>query len=197
MKPLESKLPTVGTTIFTVMSQLAEQHRRRQLVAGLPGFPAARGLARAGRGSAARPLSPIRADAGLGRAAQCDRREARGVVRRDGGSRAAEITVTSGATEAIFGAIQAVVRRDDEVIVFDPCYDSYEPSITLAGGRAIHVPLTLPDFAIDWERFAAALGAADAARNRQFAAQPERRAAHGRRLRAVRRAAAARTTATS
>jgi methionine aminotransferase len=70
---------------------------------------------------------------------------------------ASEITVTSGATEAIFGAIQALVRRDDEVIVFDPCYDSYEPSITLAGGRAVHVPLTLPDFAIDWERLTAAL----------------------------------------
>ena len=56
----------------------------------------------------------------------------------------AEITVTSGATEAIFDAIQAVVRRDDEVIVFDPCYDSYEPSITLAGGRTIHLPLTQP-----------------------------------------------------
>ena len=63
-----------------------------------------------------------------------------------------EITVTSGATEAIFDAIQAVVRRDDEVIVFDPCYDSYEPSITLAGGRTVHLPLTHPDFAIDWDR---------------------------------------------
>jgi methionine aminotransferase len=70
---------------------------------------------------------------------------------------ATEITVTSGATESIFGAIQAVVRRDDEVIVFDPCYDSYEPSITLAGGRTVHVPLKLPDFAIDWERLAAAM----------------------------------------
>jgi methionine aminotransferase len=70
---------------------------------------------------------------------------------------ASEITVTSGATESIFGAIQAVVRRDDEVIVFDPCYDSYEPSITLAGGRTVHVPLELPGFAIDWERLAAAL----------------------------------------
>ena len=69
----------------------------------------------------------------------------------------AEITVTSGATEAIFDAIQAVVRRDDEVIVFDPCYDSYEPSITLAGGRTVHLPLTQPGFAIDWERLRAAL----------------------------------------
>ena len=55
--------------------------------------------------------------------------------------------MTSGATEAIFGAIQAVVRRDDEVVVLDPCYDSYEPSVTLAGGRAMHVPLAPPAFA--------------------------------------------------
>ena len=70
---------------------------------------------------------------------------------------ATEITVTSGATEAIFDAIQAVVRRDDEVIVFDPCYDSYEPSITLAGGRTVHLPLTGTDFTIDWERLRDAL----------------------------------------
>jgi methionine aminotransferase len=70
---------------------------------------------------------------------------------------ATEVTVTSGATEAIFDAIQAVVQRDDEVVVFDPCYDSYEPSITLAGGRTVHLPLTQPDFTIDWERLQEAL----------------------------------------
>jgi methionine aminotransferase len=70
-----------------------------------------------------------------------------------------EITVTSGATEAIFCAIQAVVHRGDEVVVLDPCYDSYEPSITLAGGRAVHVPLRPPDFAIDWQRLADSLNA--------------------------------------
>jgi methionine aminotransferase len=69
-----------------------------------------------------------------------------------------EITVTSGATEAIFDAIQAVVRRGDEVVVFDPCYDSYEPSVTLAGGLTVHVPLTGTRFAIDWDRLESALG---------------------------------------
>ena len=92
----------------------------------------------------------------------------------------AEITVTSGATEAIFDAIQAVVRRDDEVIVFDPCYDSYEPSITLAGGRTIHLPLTQPDFAIDWERLARRAERPDAARHRELAAQSEWGAASAR-----------------
>jgi methionine aminotransferase len=65
---------------------------------------------------------------------------------------ATEITVTSGATEALFAAIAATVRAGEEVIVFDPAYDSYEPAIELQGARAVHIPLTLPDFAIDWQR---------------------------------------------
>jgi methionine aminotransferase len=60
--------------------------------------------------------------------------------------------VTSGATEAIFSAIAASVHEGEEVIVLDPCYDCYEPAIDLAGGRAVHVPLTTPDFAVDWQR---------------------------------------------
>ncbi|HET7664407.1 MAG TPA: methionine aminotransferase, partial [Rhodanobacteraceae bacterium] len=63
-----------------------------------------------------------------------------------------EITVTSGATEAIFAAIAAVVRAGDEVIVFDPAYDCYEPAIDLQGAQAVHVPLALPDFHVDWQR---------------------------------------------
>ena len=69
----------------------------------------------------------------------------------------AEVTVTSGATEALFCAIHAVVRPGDEVIVFDPAYDSYEPAATLAGAKTRHVPLLLPDFSIDWERLASVL----------------------------------------
>jgi len=68
-----------------------------------------------------------------------------------------EITVTSGATEALFCAIHAVVGAGDEVIVFDPAYDSYEPAIELAGGRTIHIPLTLPDYRIDWQALQDAL----------------------------------------
>ena len=62
-----------------------------------------------------------------------------------------EITITSGATEALFCAIQCVVSSGDQVIVFDPAYDSYAPAITLAGGRAIHIPMTLPDYQINWD----------------------------------------------
>ena len=63
-----------------------------------------------------------------------------------------EITVTSGATEALFVAIQTVVRPGDEVILFDPAYDSYEPAVELAGGKTIHLPLSAPDFRIDWQQ---------------------------------------------
>lgn len=63
-----------------------------------------------------------------------------------------EITVTSGATEALFDAIHACVTRGDEVIVFDPAYDSYEPAIALAGGITVHIPLKLPDFSVDWDQ---------------------------------------------
>ncbi|MFP6840464.1 MAG: methionine aminotransferase, partial [Pseudohongiellaceae bacterium] len=68
-----------------------------------------------------------------------------------------EITVTSGATEALFDAIQATVCAGDEVIVFDPAYDSYEPAIILAGARAVHVPMTLPEYNIDWDDVAQAI----------------------------------------
>nr|WP_257903646.1 methionine aminotransferase [Pseudoalteromonas sp. CR1] len=63
-----------------------------------------------------------------------------------------QITITSGATEALFVAIQAAVRPNDEVIVFDPAYDSYKPAIELAGGRSVHIALNAPDFTIDWHK---------------------------------------------
>ena len=75
-------------------------------------------------------------------------------VQRDADS---EITITPGATEAIFCAVQALIHPGDEAIVLDPCYDSYEPSVELAGGRCVHVPLALPDFAVDWQRLSDAI----------------------------------------
>jgi methionine aminotransferase len=156
MRPLESKLPTVGTTIFTLMSQLAQQHGAINLSQGFPDFLPPEALLasveRCVRGHyhqyALMPGSmPLRM-------AIATKLEALYGVAADP---VAEITVTSGATEAIFDAIQAVVRSGDEVIVFDPCYDSYEPSIALAGGKTVHLPLLLPDFAIDWQRLRAAL----------------------------------------
>ncbi|HET8696098.1 MAG TPA: methionine aminotransferase, partial [Gammaproteobacteria bacterium] len=156
MKPIDSKLPTVGTTIFTVMSRLAEQHGAVNLSQGFPDFQPPEGLIeRVEEQLHARchQYAPMPGSVPLRAAIAAKLRDLYGVAADPDG----EITVTSGATEAIFGAIQAVVRRDDEVIVLDPCYDSYEPSITLAGGRAVHLPLTLPHFGVDWERLQSAL----------------------------------------
>ena len=148
---IETKLPKVGTTIFTVMSQLALEHKAVNLGQGFPDFeppqPLRDALARAmdeGRNQ----YAPMHGTAGLREqiALKTERLYGRKVdVDR-------EITVTSGATEALFAAMAAVVRAGDEVIVFDPAYDSYEPAIDLQGARAVHIPLTLPAFSIDWQR---------------------------------------------
>ena len=148
---IETKLPKVGTTIFTVMSQLAVEHKAVNLGQGFPDFetpaPLRDALARAmneGRNQYA-PMSGIpklREQIAL----QVERLYGRRI------SADTEVTVTSGATEAIFAAIACAVHPGDEVIVLDPCYDCYEPAIDLAGGHAVHVPLRLPDFGVDWQR---------------------------------------------
>lgn len=153
----QTKLPRVGTTIFTVMSQLAAEHGAINLGQGFPDFPVPRRLVdeleqamRAGHNQYA-PMTGIPA---LRRAIAGKTRRVYGVsVDPD-----SEITVTSGATEAIFDAIHAVVRAGEEVIVLDPCYDCYEPAIELAGARAVHVPLDPETFAPDWQRVRDAIG---------------------------------------
>ncbi len=153
---LHSKLPKVGTTIFTVISQLATQHRAVNLGQGFPDFegPAAlhEALFRHTR-EGKNQYSPMPGIPAL-RQAIASKTEALYGRRVDAD---VEVTVTSGATEALFAAIHAVVGPGDEVIVFDPCYDCYEPAIELAGGRAVHVPLLAPSFSVDWERVKSAL----------------------------------------
>jgi methionine aminotransferase len=157
LKALESKLPRVGTTIFTVMTQLAEQHGAVNLSQGFPDFQPPAGLIERVEhylGRRFHQYAPMPGAVPL-REAIAAKLEALYGVAADPG---AEVTVTSGATEAIFCAIQAVVRPGDEVVVLDPCYDSYEPSVTLAGGRVVHLPLAPPAFAIDWDRLRETLG---------------------------------------
>jgi methionine aminotransferase len=148
---LTSKLPNVGTTIFTVMSQLAVEHHAVNLGQGFPDFPVPARLVeeldkalRAGHNQYA-PMSGVPA---LREAIAAKTERCYG-WRPDPNT---EVTVTSGASEAIFDAIHAVVRAGDEVIVLDPCYDCYEPAIDLAGARAVHVPLDPATFAPDWQR---------------------------------------------
>ena len=86
----------------------------------------------------------------------------------------AEVTIVPGATEAIFCAVQALIGPGDEAIVLDPCYDSYEPAVALAGGRCVHVPLVLPDYAVDWQRLGRCHYPTNSADLSQLAAQPHR-----------------------
>ncbi|HSB95274.1 MAG TPA: methionine aminotransferase [Spongiibacteraceae bacterium] len=160
---IETKLPKVGTTVFTEMSQLATEYGALNLGQGFPDFEGPQRLRDAltramndGRNQYA-PMAGVPAlraqiaakvQALYGRTVDAD----------------SEVTVTSGATEAIFAAIAAVVRSGDEVIVFDPCYDSYEPAIELNNGIAVHVPLTSykeagDQFAVDWQRVKQAITA--------------------------------------
>lgn len=152
----QTKLPKVGTTIFTVMSQLAAEHGAVNLGQGFPDFAVPQRLVdeldramRAGHNQYApmTGVAPLR-QAIAEKVLRCCGRE----VDPD-----TEITVTSGATEALFNAIHAVVRPGEEVIVLDPAYDSYEPAIDLAGARAVHVPLDPQTFAVDWDRVRAAV----------------------------------------
>ncbi len=156
--PLQTKLPKVGTTIFTVMSQMAMQHQAVNLGQGFPDFPVPEFLVdalsramREGKNQYA-PMTGIPAlrEAIAAKTAAC---YGHAVCPES------EITVTSGASEAIFNAVLAVVRPGDEVIVLDPCYDCYEPAIDLAGGVCVHVPLNPVDFSVDWERLQAAVTA--------------------------------------
>ncbi|MBN7135191.1 aminotransferase [Lysobacter enzymogenes] len=154
---LATKLPKVGTTIFTVMSQLALEHQAVNLGQGFPDFDVPQrlvdALARA-MAEGKNQYAPMTGVPAL-RQAIADKTEACYGYRPDPD---AEITVVSGASEAIFDAVQAVVRPGEEVVVLDPCYDSYEPAIDLAGGRAVHVPLDPATFAVDWDRVRAAIG---------------------------------------
>ncbi|MBN2976470.1 pyridoxal phosphate-dependent aminotransferase [Pseudomonas lactucae] len=153
---ITSKLPNVGTTIFTTMSQLAAETGALNLSQGFPDFNGPQGLLDAvGRhvASGHNQYSPMTGLPAL-------RQQVAAKIARSYGATInadSEVTITPGATAAIFCAIQAVIRSGDEVIVFDPCYDSYEPSVELAGGRCVHVQLSLQGFALDFDKINAAL----------------------------------------
>ena len=153
---LASKLPTVGTTIFTVMSRLAAERGAINLSQGFPDFDCDPALVdavarhmREGRNQYA-PMQGVMAL----REAIAGWYESRHGRRYDPET---EITITSGGTEAIFDAVAATLHQDDEAIVLEPCYDSYVPAIELSGGVPVVVPLTYPDYAVDWDAVRAAI----------------------------------------
>ncbi len=153
---IASKLPELGTTIFTVMSGLAQAHGAINLSQGFPDFEPPEALIdrvthylKSGKNQ----YPPMTGVPELRRAIADKIHSAAGVeIDPERG-----ITITSGATEALFCAIHAVVRAGDEVIVFDPAYDSYAPAVALAGGKTVHLALTPPHYRIDWGALEAAL----------------------------------------
>ena len=151
MSKVVTKLPKVGTTIFTVMSQLAAEHGAVNLGQGFPDFAVPARLVEELDKAMRAGYNQYAMMTGIPALRQAIAAKTERVYgHRPDAER--EITVTSGATEAIFNAIQAVVRPGEEVIVLDPCYDCYEPAIELAGARAVHVPLDPHSFAPDWQR---------------------------------------------
>ena len=148
--PLKSKLPNTGTTIFTVMSALASEYKAVNLGQGFPDFP---------MDSKLTALVTEAMNAGYNQyvpmAGLMSLRE--GIAEKAGGlygirlNPDTDITITPGATYAIYTALTTILHPGDEVIVFEPAYDSYIPNIELNGARAIAIPLKEPDYSIDWE----------------------------------------------
>jgi len=151
MIEIHSKLPAQGVTIFSVMTAMAHRLNALNLSQGFPDFAAPPALLQA--------LSQATMD-GFNQYAPSDglislrEQVAQQFLKRDQLviDPITEITITPGATIAIFVAIQALIHAEDEVIIFDPCYDSYGPSVKLVGGKAVHIPLTAPQFSVDWNR---------------------------------------------
>jgi methionine aminotransferase len=151
-----SKLPDVGTTIFTVMSRRARELGALNLGQGFPDYdvdPRLTELVAAAMTAGHNQYAPMEGLVSL-REQIANKLQLSYGVAADPES---EITITVGATEAIYCAVQALVGAGDEVIVFDPSYDSYDPSVRLAGAKCVHVPLQPPSFRYDWDRVAATI----------------------------------------
>ncbi len=147
----QSKLPDVGTTIFTVMSRRALEEGALNIGQGFPDYAIDPRLAQSLIDAVAQGRNQYAPMEGVPEL----REQIALKVRRSYAVEVdphAEITVTCGATEALFDAVQAVIGQGDEAIIFDPAYDAYEPAVRLAGGRSIRIPLAPPAFRFDWDR---------------------------------------------
>ena len=147
----ESRLPGVGLSIFAVMSQKAAAHGALNLAQGFPDFeppPALRQRVAEHLESGHNQYAPMPGLPRLREAIAAKTQRVYGVSV----DAETQVTVTTGATEALFAAFQALVHPGDEVILFDPAYDAYDPAVRLAGGTPVHIPLRPPDYAVDWQR---------------------------------------------
>jgi len=155
MQKIESKLPDVGTTIFTVMSKMAADYNAINLSQGFPDFPVSDQLIALVNEAMQKGYNQYAPMPGLPLLRES-------IAQMVGINHAlilnaeTEITITAGATEALFAALMALVKTGDEVIVFDPAYDSYDPAIRLSGGIPLHLKLN-KQFGINWDEVANAI----------------------------------------
>ncbi len=154
---LESKLPQVGTTIFTVMSALATEHQAVNLGQGFPDFGCDPALVQHVSDAMLEGLNQYPSMLGVPELRQAIANKVQALYGAHYDP-ASEITVTAGATQAILNAVLAVVRSGDEVMVLEPCYDSYIPNIELAGGVVVRIPLDAGTFKVNFDRIASAIG---------------------------------------
>ncbi len=153
---INSKLPQVGTTIFTVMSKLAADNKAINLSQGFPGFdcyPYLQDLVSEYMRMGFNQYAPMSGVEDLKNSLA----EKTKIVYDVQLNAEEEITVVSGATEALYAAVTAVVRNGDEVILLEPAYDSYAPAVLLNGGIPVYVSLNLPDFSVDWGKVKSAI----------------------------------------
>ena len=156
MLKIHSKLPAQGVTIFSQMTAMAQRLNALNLSQGFPDFAPPQALVEALSHATLYGSNQYAPGDGL---LALREQVAQQFLQRDQLQLdpITEITITPGATIAIFSAIQALVHAGDEVIVFDPSYDSYAPSIALVGAKAVHIPLVAPHFHVDWNRVTAAI----------------------------------------
>lgn len=154
---LESKLPQVGITIFAEMTRLANVHNAINLSQGFPDFDThneLKDLVRKYMSAGHNQYAPMQGVAELRNQIAAKALAQTGAVYNP----ETEITVTTGATEAMYAAVAACVRPGDEVIIFEPAYDAYEPMVRLNGGIPVYCKLTFPNYRIDWNRLSEAIG---------------------------------------
>lgn len=156
MIEIHSKLPAQGVTIFSIMTTMAQRLNALNLSQGFPDFDAPPALLQALSQATLDGFNQYAAGDGL---LQLRQQLAQLFLKRDQLQLdpLTEITITPGATIGIFSAIQAIIHQDDEVIIFDPSYDSYAPSVQLVGGKAVHIPLNAPEFSVDWDQVKSAI----------------------------------------
>jgi methionine aminotransferase len=149
---IKSKLPKTGTTIFSVMSALANEHHAINLAQGFPDFscsPKLVDLVHHYMKKGFNQYAPMQGVMGLREKIAIKTQELYSAVYNP----ETEITITPGGTHALYAAISAFISEGDEVVVIEPCYDSYVPAIQINGGRAVFTELKFPDYKVDWNDY--------------------------------------------